>query len=72
MEKKVHLQQIGKVKAIEAGNITVGMTLVWNFGTTSKVIDIKPRGNSQIVITEAYESGTYQRILSKKRLVAFA
>jgi len=72
MEKKVHLQGIGKVQAIEAENIKAGMTLVWNFGSTSKVIDVKPRGNSQVVATMCSDYGTYQRIFGRKRLVAFA
>ena len=72
MEKVIQLQGIGRVQATEAENIRAGTVLVWNQGVKAKVLDVKPRGKKQLVIKEEYQSGIYERVVSRSRLVAFA
>ena len=67
--EKINLQGIGNVKAIKAQDIKVGMLLIWNYGYTSKVVKIADKGTKQIKITTETESGIYERVLSKTRLV---
>ena len=67
--EKINLQGIGNVKAIKAQDIKAGMLLIWNYGHTSKVIKIADKGTKQIKITTETESGIYERVLSKTRLV---
>lgn len=69
MNDRIHLQGIGKVKAKIANEIQVGDVLMWNFGAESTVTEIVKRTNSQIVIKEDYNGKTYERRMSKTRLV---
>ena len=69
--KTIQLQSIGKRKATEAKNIKVGDTLIWNFGYTSKVVEIVKETAHTIVIKSLCGDGnTYERRLGKERLVA--
>lgn len=65
--RTLHLQSIGKVPAIEAGELKAGMTTVWNWGETS-VITEKIKETAKM-ITFKFESG-YERRFLKTRLVA--
>lgn len=40
--KKVHLQWVGDVPAIEAKDLKPGMVTVWNGGFTEEVLDVEP------------------------------
>lgn len=53
-EGEVQLQSVGKKPAIKAQNLIVGDVMVWNFGSTSKVVEIIPSktGKTLTVITE--------------------
>lgn len=69
--KTIQLQRIGLQKATEAKNIKVGDTLIWNFGDTSKVLEIVKETAKTLIIKELCESGNvYSRRLGKERLVA--
>lgn len=69
--KTIQLQSIGKRKATEAKNIKVGDTLIWNFGYTTKVLEIVKETAHTIIIRSINESGKiYDRRLGKERLVA--
>lgn len=43
---------IGNCPATTASNINTGDYLMWNYGYISLVLDVKPRGKTQIEITE--------------------
>jgi hypothetical protein len=69
--KTIQLQSIGKRKATEAKNIKVGDTLIWNFGYTTKVLEIVKETAHTIIIRSINESGKiHDRRLGKERLVA--
>ena len=70
MTNSIQLQAIGKVNALAAGNVKIGTTLLWNFGSTSKVVAIPRQTNKSIWITEVSEKGnTYTRRFLKTRLI---
>lgn len=71
MEKTVHLQGIGTVQAAEAENLKQGSVIMWSYGYTSEVLAVSPRGNRQITVTLKNESGTFNRVFNRSRLVAF-
>ena len=71
MSKEIHLQGYGRVQATEAENLKIGSKLIWNFGETSKVIDITPKGKKQLTITEEYKTGVHSRVVSRTRLIGF-
>jgi hypothetical protein len=67
----IHLQAIGRVAAKPAGELLLGDVIMWNFGYTSKVVDITTRGTTQIVVhTQRDNDSTYTRVMNKTRLVA--
>ena len=74
----VQLQSIGRVAAKPAGELQVGDITLWNFGYTSTVTKIQPRGKTQIIVHLATEIKqltcttvtTSSRLMSKTRLVA--
>lgn len=65
--KFTHLQGIGKHPAIEAKDLQIGMTMVWNFGYTSvvKAIEFSKTGKT---LTVTSDKGT--RKITATRLVA--
>lgn len=67
----IHLQGIGNKPAKQADKIKIGDSLIWNFGYTSIVTDVKEtKSGKSIVISEQYESGkTYKRRMLKNTLV---
>jgi hypothetical protein len=73
---KLHLQGIGKVDAIQAKDLKVGDTIMWNYGSTSKVIALTPNKTSKtLIVTTEYldyngDLATYDRKMTSTRLVA--
>lgn len=69
----IQLISHGRVPAIQAAELQIGDVMVWNFGYTSTVVDITPRGKTQITIIEQsndMDRKQYTRTFSKTRLVA--
>lgn len=71
-EPSIHLQSVGRVPAIPAGDLKPGMRLMWNFGYTSDVVSVTPVGAKSIVVVErSTQTGTESsRRFLKTRLVA--
>lgn len=73
----IHLLGHGKQQAKKASEIVCGDVLMWNYGTTAKVIEIVSETANFITIKEEYDkvgiSGekVFSRRLKKDRLVAF-
>lgn len=68
----VQLINVGRVAAKPANDLHAGDVIIWNFGYTSAVVDITPRGKTQIVV-ELFNHNTCtraSRVMSKTRLVA--
>lgn len=69
----IHLQGIGKVKAIPANELKIGSVIVWNYGYTSEVSEIaySKTGKTLTVTLRSNTDGkTYDRKLGSNRLVA--
>lgn len=64
----VHLQGVGSVPAIKAGNIRKGVTLAKNFGYTSKVLSVtkSKSGKSVEVTSQGYDGYGRNTGISKK------
>ncbi|MBO5681813.1 MAG: hypothetical protein J6T08_08895 [Lentisphaeria bacterium] len=64
----VHLQGVGSVPAIKAGQIRKGVTLAKNFGYTSKVLSVtqSKSGKSIEVTSQGYDSYGRKTGVSKK------
>ena len=66
----IKLQLIGETKGIEAGKLKKGDITVWNFGATSKVVEILKETPKTILIKTQSESGKFfERRLKKDRIV---
>lgn len=66
----LQLQSVGHVLGTPAGELKVGDSLMWNFGSTSTVEKIVKQTAKTIWISEKYEDGkSYERRLLKTRLV---
>lgn len=74
MNATKQLQSIGRVPAIQAGDIKAGDVLLWNFGHKSRVDEIVSTTNKSIFIKEtSLESGKqYERRFLKTRLVGIS
>lgn len=71
--RKVHLQWVGDVPAIEAKDLKPGMTTVWNGGFTEEVLDVEPsKSGKTIKVKIKSNSSDYIGIRTMKadRLVA--
>lgn len=74
-EGTTRLQGIGIVEGIKAKNITVGDELVWNYGSTSKVVEIElsKTGKTLKVVTESInlngEAELFTRKMGAERIV---
>lgn len=68
----IHLQSVGKVPAVMAGELKGGDILMWNFGSKYSVDAILKETPKTILIqTTDLETGkVYEQRLSKTRLVA--
>lgn len=45
----IHLQGVGQFTAKAAGELKVGDTTVWNFGSTAEVMSVRTKGKSVFV-----------------------
>ena len=71
MKNSVQLQAVGLVEGTPAGEIKVGTTLLWNFGSTSEVIAIPKGSLKSIWLTEKSDRGfVYTRRFLKSRVIA--
>jgi hypothetical protein len=70
-ENSMRLQSIGVVLGTPAKEIKVGDTLMWNFGSTSEVVEIvKETAKTIVVKTKPEDSDkVYERRFNKSRLV---
>lgn len=67
----MHLQGIGRVAAIPASDVKRGMTITWNYGTTSTVASSVRKSDRSQEIVEEYADGTrYTRLFRVERLIA--
>lgn len=73
----INLIGFGKQQAKKASEIVCGDVLMWNYGTTTKVLEIVSETANFITIKEEYSKEgingekVYTRKLKKDRLVAF-
>jgi len=76
----IHLQGVGRQQAMFAGEVKVGDELMWNGGSTSKVVSVREIGKAYIMIVEEYVNKfknpgaieQAERKMKKDRLVAYA
>ena len=69
-DNTMHLQGIGTVDAIPAGDITRGMRITWNYGTTSTVVSSVRKSERSQELVEEYADGTrYTRLFRVERLI---
>jgi hypothetical protein len=74
----VHLQGIGRHPAVPAEDLVEGDVMVWNYGSTSTVVSITPKGTKSLAVVESYvskypidgEVKTDTRTFRRDRLVA--
>ena len=72
MAESMRLQSAGWVEAIKAEELQVGMRIMWNYGYTSDVVSITPKGQQSLVIAERsnHDGKMYERTARKSRLIA--
>lgn len=69
----VHLQGVGKVRAVPAGELKIGSVTMWNYGGTATVETIAPKGALSLSITMRTDAGLpWTRTFRRDRLVAVA
>lgn len=69
-EGTTRLQGIGVVGGITAKNIKVGDVLVWNFGSTSKVVSIEfSKTGKTLKVTTEHNGELYERRFNAERIV---
>lgn len=59
--KTIRLQGIGECPAIETGKLKIGDVIMWNYGSLSEVMDIKPAsktGKTVELTLKILEDGT--------------
>lgn len=69
----VHLQGIGKVPGIPAKDLIPGMTVLWNYGYTSEVINTIPSatGKTLTLVTKSHTDGKeYRQKVKTDRFIA--
>jgi len=71
MTNSIQLQAIGLVNGTPAGEIKVGTTLLWNFGSTSIVKEITKETQKSVWFLTQNENGNfYNRRFLKTRVIA--
>jgi len=71
MTNSIQLQAIGLVNGTPAGEIKVGTTLLWNFGSTSIVKGITKETEKSVWFLTQNENGNfYNRRFLKTRVIA--
>lgn len=69
----IHLQEVGQWKAKPASEFAVGDFAVWNGGSTSEIISIAPKGQTQLAWKIRTKDGkVWDRVVKANRLVAFS
>ena len=67
----IHLQGIGNVDAIPAGEVKPGMRIAYNFGSLYEVLAVEPFKQSVRITERRMECGTvYVRVARVNRLLA--
>ena len=68
----VHLQGIGLVRAIPAAELVPGTKTVWNYGYTSTVVSVAPKGKQSVSVKVISDKSgqEFVRTFRKTRLVA--
>ena len=66
----IHLQYVGAYPAKPVQDLKIGETVVWNFGSTSKVTGFIRETKAQLIVEFTDEHGTHERRMKKTRLVA--
>ena len=70
IKNTIQLQSVGLVSGTPAGEIKVGTTLLWNFGSKSVVKSISKETNKSIwFLTETENGNTYNRRFLKTRVI---
>ena len=64
----IHLQGIGKFRAKKAKEFKVGEKIVYNYGETSILKEIKPIGKSSLLWTTESKGKLYTRKVRKETL----
>lgn len=72
MSTDMRLQGVGWVKGITASELQIGMRMMWNYGFTTDVVSIAPKGKQSITVCERdTETGKeYTRTMRLSRAVA--
>jgi hypothetical protein len=66
----IHLQGIGKVPAIPAGEAKPGMTMTYNFGTQHTILSVTPISPKFVQIEVEGNGKVYARRYMATRLIA--
>jgi hypothetical protein len=72
MSTDIRLQGVGLVKGIMASELQVGMRMMWNYGFTTDVVGIVPKGKQSISVVErdTKTGKEYTRTMRLSRTVA--
>jgi hypothetical protein len=70
MSNSIHLQGIGLFTAKPAGELKVGDTTVWNYGSTAEVLTVRHKGQSVYVTLRDDKREYPERRFLASRLVA--
>jgi hypothetical protein len=69
----VQIQGLGRVAAIKAEDLKVGMRRVYNYGIQNEVIAIEPKGKASLSLTTRGDNGaTWTATIRRNSLVAVA
>ncbi|MBQ9621237.1 MAG: hypothetical protein IJR41_04800 [Atopobiaceae bacterium] len=67
---QVHLQGIGKVDAVKASKLKIGDHLLYNYGGTGTIINIRPKGKNTVELAIESRGNLYYREKRLDTLVA--
>jgi hypothetical protein len=71
MTQSIHLQGIGQFTAKPAGELRVGDTAVWNYGSTAEVVSVETKGKSVYVVLRTADGKEWpERRFLGSRLIA--
>lgn len=71
MTSSIHIQGIGKFTAKPANEFQVGDTMVWNHGSTSKVVEARREGKSVYIVMQTGDGKVWpERRFLGSRLIA--
>jgi hypothetical protein len=72
MSDRVQLQGIGRVAAKPARDFQVGDLAVWNYGYTSEVVSVSPKGRTQLLWgVKTSDGNVLDRVVKADRLIAY-